>query len=77
MKECVLGCMSLEWAHHVSLPRQINSGAIGGIADIARSRAARPPDANDPTADIATFVTRGELRLGERASGYSPRTSYE
>ena len=35
-------------AHRVISPRCINSVAIGGIADIARSTAAPGSDANDP-----------------------------
>ena len=37
-------------AHRVSSPQRINSGAIGGIADMPRSLVAHPGDANDPSA---------------------------
>jgi hypothetical protein len=44
----LLQCMSLELARSVGSPRGINSVAIGGIADIARSTAAPGSDVNDP-----------------------------
>jgi hypothetical protein len=34
-------------------PQRINSGAIGGIADMPRRPGARPGDANDPQATKA------------------------
>jgi hypothetical protein len=34
-------------AHRVSSSQRINSGAIGGIADMARIHVAHPGDAND------------------------------
>jgi len=55
-------CWAARWrpqlAHSVGSLRRVNCGAIGGIADMSRSLAARRNDANDPKRTLAAWICR-------------------
>src|SRR5215211_8198193 len=61
----------------VSSPRRINSVAIGGIADMPRTPAARPPDAHDPEQTIghhAASIRAPHLKKMATWTDHAPTT---
>src|SRR5262249_36611299 len=72
-------------AHRVSSPRRVDSVAIGGIADMQRSPAAAPSDANDPQPTKAPSKSRSAagppqcylpLRSTEKIAGETARVHH-